>query len=67
MWDLFFGLVSESSTSHIGSAKIVTYEQDQKLFNKLICSWLVLEGKHKWCQKDACQLLRENVIKGTAR
>ena len=55
MWDLFFGLVSESSTSHIGSAKIVTYEQDQNLFK---CSWLVLEGKHKQCQKDG-QLKRE--------
>ena len=46
MWDLFFGLVSESSTSHIGSAKIVTYRCMSKTKNCPIFM-VVFEGRGK--------------------
>ena len=44
MWDLFFGLVSESSTSHIGSAKIVTYRCMSKTKNFPNTFMVVLGG-----------------------
>ena len=35
MYDLFFGLVSESKTSHIGSAKIVTCEKGNDMLSNV--------------------------------